>query len=196
MAKRTQPGKTPQPQHGPRSSGSRHDRRSRLAKRGARRRRTTAAKVSLVGELAACILAMSQMLDVRVAFRLPIVVAGMLLATGRRTASRWLQCAGVGDDWDRFYELLISVGRAMSSLMLPLVILILRRFDPGPNGRWKVAVDDSPTQRYGRHVEGANLHHNPTPGPAGQSWLFGHNWVCQRGADTFLRQVRSELARR
>ena len=178
MAKRTQPGKTPQPQHGPRSSGSRHDRRSRLAKRGARRRRTTAAKVSLVGELAACILAMSQMLDVRVAFRLPIVVAGMLLATGRRTASRWFQCAGVGDDWDRFYELLMSVGRATSSLMLPLVILILRRFDPGPNGRWKVAVDDSPTQRYGRHVEGANVHHNPTPGPAGHSWLFGHNWVC------------------
>jgi hypothetical protein len=27
-------------------------------------------------------------------------------------------------------------------------------------------------------VEGANIHHDPTPGPAGGSWLYGHNWVC------------------
>jgi hypothetical protein len=27
-------------------------------------------------------------------------------------------------------------------------------------------------------VEGANVHHNPTPGPADGSWLYGHNWVC------------------
>jgi len=26
-------------------------------------------------------------------------------------------------------------------------------------------LDDSPTKRYGRHVEAANIHHNPTPGP-------------------------------
>jgi len=104
--------------------------------------------------------------------------AGMLLAMGRRTASRWFQCAGVKDDWDRFYELLASLGRGISSLMLPLVVRIVRRFDPGPDGRWKLALDDSPTQRYGRHVEGANVHHNPTPGPAHHTWLYGHNWVC------------------
>jgi hypothetical protein len=121
---------------------------------------------------------MSRLLDVRIAFRLPIVVAGMLLAGGRRTASRWFQSAGVKDDWDRFYDLLASLGRATSSLMIPLVACLVRRFDPGPTGRWKLALDDSPTQRYGRHVEGANVHHNPTPGPAQQTWLYGHNWVC------------------
>jgi len=31
-----------------------------------------------------------------------------------------------------------------------------------PDGCMIVAVDDSPTQRYGRHVEGAGVHHNPT----------------------------------
>jgi hypothetical protein len=40
------------------------------------------------------------------------------------------------------------------------------------------AIDDSPTKRYGRHVEAANVHHNPTPGPADGKWLYGHNWVC------------------
>jgi hypothetical protein len=40
-----------------------------------------------------------------------------------------------------------------------------------------LAVDDTPTQRYGRHVEGAGVHHHPTPGPADGEWLYGHNWV-------------------
>jgi hypothetical protein len=38
-------------------------------------------------------------------------------------------------------------------------------------------MDDTPTSRYGRHVEGAGIHHNPTPGPADEKWLYGHNWV-------------------
>ena len=178
MAQRKSSRTIPQPQHGPQSRGSRHDKRSRLSRRDPQRERTTAAKIPLVGELAEAALDMSRLLDARLGFRLPIVVAGMLLAMGRRTASRWFQCAGVKDDWDRFYELLASVGRGTSSLMLPLVVRIVRRFDPGPDGRWKLALDDSPTQRYGRHVEGANVHHNPTPGPAHQTWLYGHNWVC------------------
>ena len=40
------------------------------------------------------------------------------------------------------------------------------------------AIDDSPTKRYGPHVEGAGKHHNPTPGPAGSKFLYGHVWVC------------------
>jgi len=31
--------------------------------------------------------------------------------------------------------------------------------------------------RYGRHVEGAGVHHNPTPGPADGEWMYGHNGV-------------------
>jgi hypothetical protein len=118
------------------------------------------------------------MLDARIAFRLPIVIAGMMLAGGRRTAASWFRAAGVKDDWDRFYDLLASVGRDATLLMSPLVRLIFKKFDPGVNGYWTLAIDDSPTKRYGRHVEGANIHHNPTPGPADGEWLYGHNWVC------------------
>ncbi len=177
MAKRNPTGAIPQPQHGPRSPASRHDKRSRLEKRDPGRNRTRAAKVPVVGELAEFTSGMSRLLDARIAFRLPIVIAGALLAMGRRTASRWFQCAGVKDDWDRFYELLATLGRRTSALMLPLIIRIVRRFDPGPTGRWKLA-HDAPTPRYGRCVEGANVHHNPTPEPANQTWLYGHNWVC------------------
>ena len=27
-------------------------------------------------------------------------------------------------------------------------------------------------------MEGAGVHHNPTPGPADGEWLYGHNWVA------------------
>jgi len=121
---------------------------------------------------------MGRILDARIAFRLPIVIAGMLLAGGRRTAASWFRAAGVKDDWDRFYDLLASVGQNAMSLMSPLVSLIFRKFDPGPDGYWTLAIDDSPTKRYGRHVEAANIHHNPTPGPGDGAWLYGHNWVC------------------
>jgi hypothetical protein len=40
-----------------------------------------------------------------------------------------------------------------------------------------VAIDDTPTQRYGPEVQGAGLHHNPTPGPAGEKFVYGHIWV-------------------
>ncbi len=39
-------------------------------------------------------------------------------------------------------------------------------------------MDDTPTGRYGPHVEGAGVHHNPTRGPADGEWLYGHNWVA------------------
>src|SRR5213079_1126973 len=43
--------------------------------------------------------------------------------------------------------------------------------------RLTVAIDDSPTQRYGPEVEGCGIHHNPSPGPAGEKFVYGHVWV-------------------
>ncbi len=43
--------------------------------------------------------------------------------------------------------------------------------------RLLLVIDDSPTKRYGPEVEGADVHHNPTPGPADQPFLYGHVWV-------------------
>ena len=40
-----------------------------------------------------------------------------------------------------------------------------------------IAIDDTPTKRCGPRVEGAGIHHNPTPGPADQKFLYGHVWV-------------------
>jgi 8-oxo-dGTP pyrophosphatase MutT (NUDIX family) len=127
--------------------------------------------------LSTAVAALAAVLDRRIAFRLAIIAAGMLLADDRRTASAWFVAAGVQDDWDRFYDCLMSVGRKSRQLATVVLGLVVKQFAPGPGDRLVVGLDDSPTQRYGRHVEGAGVHHHPTPGPADGEWLYGHNWV-------------------
>jgi hypothetical protein len=56
-----------------------------------------------------------------------------------------------------------------------LLVLLLRTL-PLPQ-RLLAVIDDTPTKRYGPKVEGADIHHNPTPGPADQKYLYGHIWV-------------------
>ena len=41
-----------------------------------------------------------------------------------------------------------------------------------------VILDDTPTARYGPCIDGAGIHHNPTPGPAGERLVYGHVWVA------------------
>ena len=177
MAKRKHSARPPQPQHQKKGQSSRHDKRQRLLKPNPNRRRTTRAKVPLVGAMQTAVATLQRAMDRRIAFRLAILMAGMLLADDRRTASSWFVAAGVQDDWDRFYDCLVSIGRQSQQLATAVLTLVVRKFDPGPGGRILLGVDDSPTKRYGRQVEGAGVHHHPTPGPADGEWLYGHNWV-------------------
>lgn len=176
MAKRKRSSKRPQPKH-KKQKKSQHDKRERLQRRNPQRKKTTHAKVPLTGAMQTAVSALQAVLDRRLAFRLAIIVAGMLLADDRRTASAWFVAAGVQDDWDRFYDCLIHVGRTsekLATVVLGLVVLKLA----AETERITLGMDDSPTARFGRHIEGAGVHHNPTPGPADGEWLYGHNWVA------------------
>ena len=176
MAKRKKSSRRPQPKH-KKQKRSQHDKRKRLQRRNPARKKTTKAKVPLTGAFGEMISVWQGVVDRRIAFRLSIIVAGMLLADGRHTASAWFVAAGVQDDWDRFYDCLISVGRTSSKSATAVLGLVVQKFAPTLTGRILTAMDDSPTARYGKHVEGAGVHHNPTPGPAGGKWLYGHSWV-------------------
>jgi hypothetical protein len=177
MAKRKHSSQRPQPQH-KKQKKSQHDKRQRLGRRNPARRRTTKSKVPLAGAMQTAVAALAAVMDRRIAFRLAIIVAGMLLADGRRTASAWFVAGGVQDDWDRFYDCLIHVGWSSAKLAAAVLGLVVQKFAPDLCERILLGLDDSPTARYGRHVEGAGVHHNPTPGPADGEWLYGHNWVC------------------
>ena len=141
MAKRKRASKRPQPRHSKQNKGQ-SGKRQRLEQRNPQRRRTTRPRVSLTGRLALCVSALQAVLDRRVAFRLAIIVSGMLLADDRRTASAWFAAGGVQDDWDRFYDCLITVGRQSRKLATVVLTMVVRKFDPGPGGRLLVAIDD------------------------------------------------------
>ena len=127
---------------------------------------------------------LGKVLDARLAFRLAILCSGMLLADDRRTVSSWLVAAGVLDDWDRFYDCLVSIGRVTGRVARMLLIMLVKKLRSGKGGRIVLGIDDSPTKRYGKHVEGAGVHHNPTPGTVGSEWLYGHNWVALAWLET------------
>jgi hypothetical protein len=177
MAKRKRSSKRPQPKH-KKQKKSRHDKRKRLQRRNPKRKKTKKAKAPLTGAMQTAVSVLQAVMDRRIAFRLAIIVAGMFLADDRRTASAWFVAAGVEDDWDRFYDCLISVGWTSGKLATAVLGLVVRKFAPGVADRIRLGMDDSPTARFGRHVEGAGVHHNPTAGPADGEWLYGHNWVA------------------
>lgn len=176
MAKRKSKSNRPQPQH-KKQKKSQHDKRERLECKNPDRKKTKQAKVPLTGPMREAVGLLQACLDRRVAFRLAIIIAGMFLGDDRRTASAWFLAAGVQDDWDRFYDCLISLGRSSGKLATVVLGLVVQKFAPGLADRILLAIDDSPTSRYGKHVEGAGVHHHPTPGPADGEWLYGHNWV-------------------
>lgn len=108
---------------------------------------------------------------------LPILI-GVLFAQGRRTASRWFTAAGVDDDWRDHYYFLSCLGRKAGLVATELLMIAMRWIPTTHVGEYvRLAIDDSPTKRYGPQVEGAGIHHNPTPGPAGSEFLYGHVWV-------------------
>ncbi len=114
-------------------------------------------------------------LHARNRWRLPVLLLGMLFAGGRRTVTTWLRAAGVSGDFQAYYYSLSALGRKTESIATQLIALLLRTL-PLPE-RLLLVLDDSPTKRSGPKVEGADVHHNPTPGPADQPFLYGHVWV-------------------
>ncbi len=114
-------------------------------------------------------------LHARNRWRLPVLLVGILFAHGRRTVTTWLRAAGVSDDFQDYYYFLAALGCKTKSVATQLLLLVLRTL-PLPD-RLLVVIDDTPTKRYGPKVEGADIHRNPTPGPADQKYLYGHIWV-------------------
>jgi hypothetical protein len=126
-------------------------------------------------EVASWITSLSGLLHATNAWRLQPLMAGMLFARGRLTVSSWLRAGELSNDYQDYYYFLGSLGRKVNWLAALLLQAVLRVVNPGE--RFLFAIDDTPTKRYGPRVEGAGIHHNPTPGPADQKYLYGHVWV-------------------
>jgi hypothetical protein len=110
----------------------------------------------------------------RSAARLPQLLLGVLFARGRRTVTSWFRACGIRGDSRAAYVTLCAVGRNHQDMAVTTLFAVRPLLD---QKRLMLAIDDTPTPRYGPCVEGAGIHHNPTPGPAGERFLYGHNWV-------------------
>ena len=125
------------------------------------------------------ITALAGTLDARQQVRFVALCTGLLFARGRRTVASWLRLWRAGATtsaittcWQRRTQKALAIAGAL------LRILLKRLAGHDPGTPLVFGIDDSPTKRYGPHVEGAGKHHNPTPGPAGSKFLYGHVWVC------------------
>lgn len=125
--------------------------------------------------LTSAFVGLAHWLDRRTAARLPVLLCGVLFATGRRTVTAWFRACGVTAEFRQAYTTVCAAGRNAGRLAITVVravrpLLLVSR-------RLTVAIDDTPTARWGPEVEGCGTHHNPSPGPAGEKYLYGHVWV-------------------
>jgi hypothetical protein len=129
----------------------------------------------LTGDVAVWINRLARLLDPRLSWRLLPLLTGLLFATGRRTVSSWLRAGELSKDYQDYYYFVWSLGHKvkwLAAVVLEIAVCVIV-----PQGRILLAIDDTPSKRYGPKVEGAGIHHNPTPGPAGAKFVYGHVWV-------------------
>jgi DDE superfamily endonuclease len=119
---------------------------------------------------------LASVLDRRSAPRLALLFLGAVLARGRRTVTSWIRAAGLSHKFQHCYTAVAAAGKKAESIAARLVLAVVEPLLSGV-GRLTLALDDTPTQRYGPHVQGAGVHHNPTPGPAGSPYVYGHVFV-------------------
>ena len=123
-----------------------------------------------------CFSWLADVLDRRTAPRLALLFLGAVLARGRRTVTAWIRAARLGNEFRSCYTAVAAAGKQAESIAARLIIAAVKPLLAGT--RWPtLAVDDTPTKRHGPHVQGAGAHRNPTPGPAGSPYVYGHVFV-------------------
>src|SRR3954469_25983548 len=115
-------------------------------------------------------------LDRRSAPRLALLFFGAVIARGRRTVTTWIRAAKLSDQFQSSYIAVAAAGKRADRIARRLLAEVVRPLLDGAT-RLTLALDDTPTKRYGPHVQGAGIHHNPTPGTAGSPYVYGHVFV-------------------
>jgi Transposase DDE domain len=143
---------------------------------------------------------LQQLIDQRLRPIFLLVFSGLLVTRERRrTCTTWFRAGGITDDFPSGYRAVCSTGRDAKAMGMSVLFDIANSPAAAACKRIKLTLDDTPSQRYGPKVEGAGLHHNPTPGPSNQPFLYGHVFVTLAWAvehsqwGTISLPVRSEL---
>jgi len=122
------------------------------------------------------VVALCTVLHQRSAWRLSVIIIGIIFAKGRKTITSWFRAAGISQQYKAFYYFIGSIGRkteTVATVLFEIMINLIYSKDD----RILMAIDDGPTKRYGPKVQGAGIHRNPTTTPDGAKFIYGHLWV-------------------
>jgi hypothetical protein len=90
----------------------------------------------------------------------------------------WLRAAGITGAFRPAYTTVAATGKRADLIAARVAHDVVRPLVADAD-RLTLALDDTPTERYGPHAQGAGIHHNPSPGPAGSPFVYGHIWVVR-----------------
>ncbi|MEZ6067155.1 MAG: hypothetical protein R3B90_15955 [Planctomycetaceae bacterium] len=93
--------------------------------------------------------------------------SGALFAGGRQVVAAWIPRRALSPDFQNCYYFLQSLGRRWRDIGGRLLVLVLLKVLKD-HERVLLAIDDSPTKRYGPKVQGGHPTPRPTPGPTGK----------------------------
>ncbi len=119
---------------------------------------------------------LAAVLDRRSAPRLALLFLGAVLARGRRTVTTWIRAAKLSEWFQSCYIAIAAAGKRSDRIAWRLLAEVVGPLVRGAE-RLTLALDDTPTKRYGPRAQGAGIHHNPTPGPSGSPYVYGHVFV-------------------
>ena len=110
---------------------------------------------------------------------------GAVLARGRRTVTSWIRSAGLSGEYRTCYTAVAAAGRKTDLIAAHLAREAVKPLVKGAT-RLTLALDDTPTEHHGRKVQGAGVHHNPTPGillsPSSSTCFRGERHVSRNSA--------------
>jgi hypothetical protein len=93
-------------------------------------------------------------LDRRSAPRLALLFLGAVLARGRRTVTSWIRAAGLSGQFRPCYTAVAAAGKKAETVAAYLMLWVVKPLVCGAECL-TLAIDDTPTKRYGPHVQGA-----------------------------------------
>src|SRR5512135_3816362 len=89
-------------------------------------------------------------LDRRSAPRLALLFLGAILALGRRTVTTWIRAAGLSGEFRPCYTAVAAAGKQADHVAARLALAAVKPLVAGAE-RLTLALDDTPTERYGPH---------------------------------------------
>ena len=113
------------------------------------------------------------------AYFLPLILGVLLAFHRRRTVTQWIQAAQISDHYRQAFYHMDNIGvnhQKLSDEILTIITTQLANIIAKAK-TIRLVFDDTPTKRYGRKIEGAGYHYNPTPGKTNATKCFGHSWV-------------------